>query len=37
VTATKRLLLDAGERTFREQIRAEREAQVIRLRALTKR
>jgi enoyl-CoA hydratase/carnithine racemase len=36
VSATKRLLLDARDRTFDEQIRAEREAQVTRLRALTK-
>ena len=35
VTATKRLLLDARDRSFDEQIRAEREAQVIRLRALS--
>lgn len=37
VTATKRLLLDARDRTFDEQILAERQAQVGRLRALTKR
>jgi enoyl-CoA hydratase/carnithine racemase len=35
VTATKRLLLDARDRTFDEQIRAEREAQVNLLRALS--
>jgi enoyl-CoA hydratase/carnithine racemase len=35
VAATKRLLLAARERSFDEQIRAEREAQVIRLRALS--
>lgn len=34
VVATKRLLLDAPERGFAEQLRAEREAQVHRLRAL---
>jgi hypothetical protein len=37
VAATKRLLLDARDRTFTEQILAERLAQVIRLRALTER
>jgi enoyl-CoA hydratase/carnithine racemase len=36
VTATKRLLLEARDRTFDEQIRVEREAQVSRLRALSK-
>jgi enoyl-CoA hydratase/carnithine racemase len=35
VTATKRLLLDARGRTYDEQILAERQAQVTRLRALT--
>lgn len=35
VTATKRLLLDAAQRDFGEQLRAERDAQVQRLRALT--
>jgi enoyl-CoA hydratase/carnithine racemase len=35
VRATKRLLLDGRGRVFEEQLRAEREAQVIRLRALT--
>jgi enoyl-CoA hydratase/carnithine racemase len=34
VTATKRLLLDARDRTYEEQILAERQAQVIRLRVL---
>jgi enoyl-CoA hydratase/carnithine racemase len=34
VTATKRLLLDARDRTYSEQTLAEREAQVTRLRAL---
>jgi enoyl-CoA hydratase/carnithine racemase len=37
VRATKRLLLDVRDRSFDEQILAERVAQVIRLRALTKR
>jgi enoyl-CoA hydratase/carnithine racemase len=35
VTATKRLLLDAARRDFDAQLRAERDAQVQRLRALT--
>lgn len=35
VTATKRLLLDATARSHDEQLRAEREAQVARLRAIT--
>jgi enoyl-CoA hydratase/carnithine racemase len=35
VTATKQLLLDASDRTYDEQRRAEREVQVGRLRALT--
>jgi enoyl-CoA hydratase/carnithine racemase len=35
VSGTKQLLLDAGTRSYDEQLRAEREAQVIRLRALT--
>jgi enoyl-CoA hydratase/carnithine racemase len=35
VSATKQLLLAARERGFEDQIRAEREAQVIRLRAMT--